>query len=236
MTGVLPGTRGRRRVYLLRHGEVNYYQADGRRVDQPDLVELTAEGRRQAAMMADLLAEIPFDQALHTGLPRTVETAELVLDGRDVPLHKAGLFREIRLGRVDDLPADRVEFEYVYALENAALPGARFAGGELFAEFHDRVVGALVELLRTPGWSRLLLVAHGGTNRAILSWVSRGGLSAMAAFEQDTCCLNVFDTDVIDGEIVRRYIRLLNLTPYNLSKHGNYLTSVERVFGQRGKR
>ena len=48
---------------------------------------------------------------------------------------------------------------------------------------------------------------------------SRGG-PGMATFEQDTCCLNVLDADVIDGQIVRRYIRLLNMTPYNLTKHG----------------
>ncbi len=236
MSRPLPGTDDRRRIYLLRHGDVEYYQADGRRVEEPDLVPLTDQGRRQAGLMAELLAVVPFDRALHTGLPRTVETATLVLDGRDVPLEKAGPFREIRLGRVDDLPAHRVHAEYVYGIENAAEPGARFARGEAFAEFHARVVDALIELLLTPGWTRLLLVAHGGTNRAILSWASHGGLRGMAAFEQDTCCLNVLDADVIDGEIVRRYIRLHNMTPYNLTKHGNYLTSVEQTFAKRGKR
>lgn len=236
MSRPLPGTTGRRRIYLLRHGDVDYYQADGRRVDQPDLVPLTEEGRRQAGLMAGLLAEVPFDRALHTGMPRTVETATLVLAGRDVPLAAAGPFREIRLGRVDDLPADRVHAEYVYGIENAAEPGARFARGEAFAEFHARIVDALVALLVTPGWTRLLLVAHGGTNRAILSWASRAGLPGMSVFEQDTCCLNVLDADVIDGEIVRRYIRLHNMTPYNLSKHGNYLTSVEQTFAKRGRR
>ena len=236
MSRPLPGTDGRRRIYLMRHGDVDYYQRDGRRVDEPDLVPLTDEGRRQAGLMAELLAEVPFDRALHTGLPRTVETATLVLAGRAVPLAKAGPFREIRLGRVDDLPEHRIHDEYVYGFENAALPGARFARGEPFAEFHARVVDALVELLATPGWTRLLLVAHGGTNRSILSWASHGGLRGMATFEQDTGCLNVLDADLIDGAIVRRYIRLLNMTPYNLTKHGNYLTNVEQTFAKRGKR
>jgi probable phosphoglycerate mutase len=71
----------RRRVYLMRHADVRYTDAQGRFVD-PDTVSLTDEGRRQADGVREALAAIPFDRAVSSGLPRTVETAALVLAGR----------------------------------------------------------------------------------------------------------------------------------------------------------
>ena len=118
----------------------------------------------------------------------------------------------------------------LYVLERAVDPDARWSGGEVIADFRGRIVAALENLLLEPGWSSLLLVAHGITNRAILSWVTRGGLEGMGAFEQDTCCLNIFDADVIDGAIKRRFIRQINVTPENLTKKGRYQTSLEQGY------
>jgi probable phosphoglycerate mutase len=225
----LPGTNGRRRVYLMRHGEVSYFRADGRAVN-PDKVSLTEAGRMQASVMADALSAIAFDRALCSGLPRAQETAELVLADRGLAIEHLPAFREIKPGNIRGLPANRAEAEFVYGLERAAEPHARFADGEPYAEFYARVSEAFEDLLLAPGWSRLLLVAHDGTNRMILGWACQGGLAAVPAFEQDPGCLNIIDADVIDGRIVRRLIKALNLTPANLAKHGNYLTSMEQVF------
>ena len=70
----LPGTRGRKRVYLMRHGEVSYRRPDGQTVFSSD-VTLTDEGIGQAHLMRELLAQVPFDLGVHTGLTRTRQTA-----------------------------------------------------------------------------------------------------------------------------------------------------------------
>ena len=226
----LPGTNGRRRLYLMRHGEVSYFDAEGRAVN-PDLVELTEAGQAQARAMGTLLSEIAFDRAGWTGLPRTRQTAEFVLAGRDGPaLETLPQFREIRAGVLRGLARDRLEAEYAYGLERAAEAEARFAGGDLYAEFAARVSGALEALLREPGWTRMLLVAHDAVNRMALAWTANAGLAGIAAFEQDPGCLNIIDADVLDGRIVRKVIKALNVTPVNYVKAGNYRTSFEQVF------
>ena len=83
----LPGTRGRKRVYLMRHGEVSYRRADGRTVFSTQ-VELTDEGVEQARQMQELLKQVSFDLVAHTGLARTRQTAELVLAGEKVKLEE----------------------------------------------------------------------------------------------------------------------------------------------------
>jgi len=232
----LPGTNGRRRLYLMRHGQVSYFDADGRAVN-PDLVELTDAGRAQAQAMATLLSEIEFDRAGWTGLPRTRQTAELVLAGRPGPtLETLPQFREIRAGVLRGLARDRLEAEYAYGLERAAGPDARFAGGDLYVEFYARVTTALEALLLEPGWSRMLLVAHDAVNRALLAWTANAGLAGLAAFEQDPGCLNILDADVVDGRVARKLIKALNVTPASYVKSGNYLTSFEQVFFSRPRR
>jgi probable phosphoglycerate mutase len=227
-TPALPGTRGRKRIYLMRHGEVSYRRADGR-AEFSTQVHLTDEGVAQARAMRELLAEVPFDLGAHTGLARTRQTAELVLEGRGVALEEIGALREIQAGSIDHLTDERLDAEFTYGLERAAEPGAAFPGGETFAAFQARIVPAFEALLRRPDWTTALMVGHGGTNAVILAWVTRGGLAGLSAFEQDAGCVNIIDADVVDGEIVRRMLRAVNLTPYNLTKHEHYLTVAERI-------
>ncbi|HEU5282731.1 MAG TPA: histidine phosphatase family protein [Burkholderiales bacterium] len=224
----LPGTRGRKRVYLMRHGEVSYRRADGRTVFSTQ-VTLTEEGVEQARHMRELLAEVPFDLGAHTGLTRTRQTAELVLEGRAVRLEEIAALCEIKAGSIEHLSDERIDAEFTYGLERAAEPGAAFPGGETFAAFQDRIVPAFEAFLRRPDWTTALLVGHGGTNAVILAWVTRGGLAGLSAFEQDAGCVNIVDADIVDGEIVRRMLRAVNLTPYNLAKHEHYLTVAERI-------
>jgi probable phosphoglycerate mutase len=224
----LPGTRGRKRVYLMRHGDVSYRRPDGR-TEFSTQVGLTQEGAEQARHMRELLGQVPFDLGAHTGLARTRQTAELVLAGRRVPLEEVPALREIEAGSIAHLTDERLDAEFTYGLERAAEPGAAFPGGESFAAFQDRIIPAFETFLRRADWTTALLVGHGGTNAVILAWVTRGGLAGLSAFEQDAGCVNIVDADIVDGEIVRRMIRAVNLTPYNLAKHEHYLTVAERI-------
>jgi len=212
----------------MRHGEVSYRRPDGR-TDFSTQAALTDEGMEQAHLMRGLLAPAPFDLGVHTGLTRTRQTAELVLARRDVRIEEIAALREMQVGSIEHLSDERIDAEFTYGLERAAEPGAAFAGGETFAAFERRIVPAFEALLCRTDWTTALVVGHGGTNAVILAWVTRGGLAGLSAFEQDSGCVNIIDADVVEGEILRRMIRAVNLTPYNLAKHEHYLTVAERI-------
>jgi probable phosphoglycerate mutase len=222
-------TANRRRVYLMRHAEVSYFSPTGEPVNPREVV-LTERGRMQAQAMARLLADVPLDRAVCSGVQRARETAELILSGRELAILDEPEFREIKAGRLRDVPTGRRDEDLVYAFEKAARDGAAFAGGEPFAAFENRVVSAFQGLVCQPGWTRMMLVAHDGVNRVLLGWTARAGLSAMSAFEQDMACLNVLDFDVVDGAVVRSLVRLANFTPYDAAKRDLHLTSMEQVF------
>src|ERR1039457_4304691 len=92
----------RRRVYLMRHGSVTYFDGEGR-PHIPELVPLNEQGRTQAAAAGKVfaLANVHFDRVIVSGLPRTVETAARVLTetGQQIEIENWPELEEIQIGR-----------------------------------------------------------------------------------------------------------------------------------------
>jgi probable phosphoglycerate mutase len=121
----------------------------------------------------------------------------------------------------------------VYAFDRATEPGMRFAFGEPLADFYERICVAAEELLLQDDWQTMLIVAHGGVNRAVFSWLTGAGLAGLPRFEQDTACLNIFDMDVSEGRLDKYFLRLLNWRPDEPWRLDDRRTNQERYFSQR---
>jgi len=155
-------TTARRRIYLMRHAQVRYFEG----LD-PEQVVLTEEGRRQAAAAADALAGVTFDRLVTSGLARTLETAGIVAPGIEPEAHYA--LREIESGEIQGLASEAVQELMATAFRGVVPLETRFLGGETVGALFDRVLPELDALLADVGWDVLLLILHGGVNRAILS-------------------------------------------------------------------
>jgi probable phosphoglycerate mutase len=192
----------RRRVYLFRHGAVDYIDEHGNVVADPDDVALNERGRQQAGAMCELFASITIDRAVCSGMRRARETANRVLGNRDLVLEEHPQLREIRAARDEQsVGLDLIE-TVAFGHWAAAESGSRFLGGD---------------------WHNLAIFAHGGTNAAILGWTSGLGLSAFGVVDQATCCVNVldFDFDANDARLLRKVVRavLFPRTPLSGSEH-----------------
>lgn len=218
----------RRRIYLMRHAEAEYVRPDGTRAPDSRVVPLTDRGRKEAAAMAELLADVPFDRAICSGLPRTRETSAIVLGSRKLDVAIVPELEEIRGG--DPIARAKLSpVDYAYAMFQASEPGACYASGEPFQAFVDRVVPAFTAITNDPTWSTLLLVAHGGVNRAILTDITSATLAAFGAFEQDSACLNLIDVDTCldSGAVLRRVLRGVNITAEDPFKKTRQLLTME---------
>jgi broad specificity phosphatase PhoE len=210
----------RRRIYLMRHGQVAYFE-DGRPLRQ-DLVQLTPEGREQAAAAARLLDGIAFDRVVTSGLPRTVETAHIVAPS--VGPESWPELREIEAGRLDEIPEDALEAAFVGAWLDVVPEDAKFLGGETIGSMLDRVLPAVDRLRADPEWDVLLAVLHAGVNRAILSYALTGGRVLFGNFEQSPACINVLD--VGDDWVVRA----VNHAPTDSAHLRNRLRTMEELW------
>jgi probable phosphoglycerate mutase len=211
----------RRRLYLMRHGAVSYFAAEGRPA-RPDELTLNEEGRTQAEAARAFLESIRFDRVLSSNLPRTVETARIVVPGAE--LEQWPDLRELRGDRLSSIPAEQLEAEFVHAFRGVVPNDKRFLGGETIGELFDRVIPALERLLADPEWDTALAVLHGGVNRAIISYALTGERMFLGHFEQAPGCVNVIDVaDDWRGAIVRA----VNVAPLDLLHGSTRLTTME---------
>jgi probable phosphoglycerate mutase len=212
----------RRRIYLMRHGEVAYFEPDGRPV-RPEAVSLTPEGEKQAEAARDALATISFDRSVTSGLPRTVETARIVAPALEPEAWPD--LRELEAGRLEELPEDEIEQAFTGVFRGIVPGEMRFLGGETIDSLFHRVLPALERLLADESWDVLLAVLHGGVNRAILSYALTGGRTFLGNFEQAPACVNILDAGQ-DHWVVRA----VGLTPYDLAHLSGRETTMEQLY------
>ena len=194
----------RRRIYLMRHAQVRYFEGL-----PPENVQLTEEGRRQAAAAAAELAAVHFDRVITSGLPRTLDTARIVAPGREPEAHAA--LREVESGEIRGLSPNEVQEMMTGAFRGVVPRESRFLGGESIGELIDRVLAGVDALLADESWDVLLAVLHGAVNRVVLSRAATGKPTFLGGFEQSPGCINVLDVSPA-GEWI---VRAVNHTPYD---------------------
>lgn len=220
-----PSPTAPRRIYLVRHGDVTYFDPDRGPV-HPDTVSLNVRGREQAQATAAILTDIPFDRVVTSPLLRTQETARLLLGRRELTCETREAFGEIRPGSLASITLDSAERLLTGAFTSDVHESAQFLGGETYGDFLARVLPAFERLVAEPDWRHLLIVAHGGVNRAILTHVLGAGLAGFAHIEQDAACLNIIDV-MPQGHYL---LRLLNFTAYSAAKRGIEWTTMQSLF------
>lgn len=222
----------RRRIFLMRHGSVTYFDAAGNPV-LPESVPLNAAGREQATAAGRVFAQagISFDRVIVSGLPRTVETASLVLaeTKQQIELQQAPELVEIRGGKLAAIPDAELREAFIGAFEGVAPEEKRFLAGESIGELMNRVHPAIDTLRADPDWDTLLLVLHGGVNRAILSYALTGQRLFLGNLAQTAGCINALDVGDAHHDWV---VRFMNYSPPSALQAESRGTTMEALFHQ----
>ena len=154
------------RIVLARHGESELSVVGRTNGDPSVAVGLTEVGREEARRLGRELAEDPIDLCVTSEFPRARETADLALEGRDVPRLVLGELNDIRFGAFEgELLTDYRKWAHTHGPEERA-PG----GGDSRAQTVVRYVAAYTQLLERPEES-ILVVAHGLPVRYVLDAV-----------------------------------------------------------------
>ncbi len=210
----------RRRLYLMRHAQVRYFQGL-----HPHEVQLTEVGHAQAEAAAAVLREVRFDRGITSGLARTLETARIVAPDQEPERDEA--LREIESGDIRKLDPGVLQQMMTAAFRGTVPLHTKFLGGETVGALLDRVLPELDALLADQSWDVSLLVLHGGVNRAILSRAVTGERTFLGGFEQSPGCINILDVDAAGAFVVRA----VNHTPYDPAHVGApRLTTMEQLW------
>ena len=218
----------RRRLWLMRHGAVDYFAGSGADFSSP---ELSPCGIEQAEAAAQFFASLKIDHLVTSGMPRTRQTASLALPGH--PAIEDSRWREIEPGNIArperDTFTDPLTLKAVLKTLGPGLTEAStFLGGETFGSAQSRVIEGLTELLFNPAWTQCLVVAHSVTIRLALLHLLQAPLDSLCRLEQDTGCLNLVEIDPAGMPLVR----LVNFTPPSPTKDQYLHSSLEELILQ----
>lgn len=213
------------RLYLVRHG-ATVLSAEDRFAGSTD-VDLSDEGRGQAAALGRRLADDGIVAAYCSPMRRTVETANLITRACGLtPQPRDGL-REISHGRWEELT--RAEVEQRYAAEYASweLDPFTFApeGGESGLSVLSRALPVIREIVVTHKDQNVLVVSHKATLRLILS--SLLGFDARGyrdRLDQHPACLNIVDFK----DPVRARLMLFNDVSHYHDMPNRHLSSLSK--------
>jgi probable phosphoglycerate mutase len=90
------------RLFILTRHAHSTLNVESRVNGDPSIhVPLTEDGRREAAQLGLQLANVPIAICIHTRFDRTLETARIALEGRDVPLVAEPLLDDIDVGELE---------------------------------------------------------------------------------------------------------------------------------------
>lgn len=192
------------RVHLIRHGEVERSHCYNGQFD----VRLTALGEEQYHQLKPRLNPDSISALYTSDLTRTVRGGEILGPYLGLEPVKVTALRELNCGEWQGLSVTEIQQTRPdeWAGRLADLEHFRAPGGESLGDLAARVLPALKEIVSRHRGEEVLVVAHGGVNRAILMDAIGAPLASFFSIDQHYCCLNVIDY-YADGNTV---VQLVN--------------------------
>jgi broad specificity phosphatase PhoE len=183
------------RLYIVRHGETaanTEMRYLGMR-DDP----LTENGRRQAIMAANALAQLPFSAIITSPLRRAADTAAEIQKATGAMLRMDRRLLEISFGTWEGLSRNEVlqlggkDVEMLSRWENDA--SCAPPGGESLQEVQRRIILLIKDLeAEFPGTS-VMLVSHVSPIKALLASALQMPLQDSRRLFLDPCTISVID-------------------------------------------
>ena len=97
-------------LFIVRHGQTVWNKED--RIQGHTDIALSERGVQQARLLRERLAAARLDAAYTSDLRRASETAEIILEGRDVPIYPTPRLREYRKGAHEGLTFEEIRSRF----------------------------------------------------------------------------------------------------------------------------
>ena len=189
-------------IYLTRHGQTEWNVQ--KRMQGWGNGELTESGIADAKKLAVRLKDTHIDKMYASTSKRAFETAEIVRNGRDIPVIKDDLFREMCFGDWDGQYVDDIKSSYAEELRCFWETPHLFKreGNESFAELQERTKKALQMLVeQNKDGDTILLVTHSLFLRTATAIIKQ--LPVSDIFTQDPPGNTSLTKIVYDGDTFR---------------------------------
>lgn len=184
-------------VYLIRHGET-LWNTEKRLQGRTD-IELNENGRALAYATRDRLAELKVDRMYSSPLRRAYETADIIRGTRNIDIVTDDRLKEICFGSNEGCKSEVIlkdennPFRFFFTH-----PELYYApkGGESIEEIMERGKQFMQQVVEPEAdkLERIMIVAHGAINKAIMCYVKNHGKDKLWKGNlQKNCGVIIFD-------------------------------------------
>jgi len=182
-----------RNIYLIRHGKIDFDKK--RYIGMTDL-PLSDAGIEQANWLKEYFDDIHIEKAYSSPLSRCLLTSEIILEDRDIERIVVNELREINMGDWENKSFEYIKerFREQYEKRGDNIDSFVPPGGESFAQLQKRVIPAFERLIGATS-GNILVVAHAGVNRVILSTLLDFPLKEIQKIDQPYACINRLSRD-----------------------------------------
>ncbi|HEX2648197.1 MAG TPA: histidine phosphatase family protein [Candidatus Dormibacteraeota bacterium] len=181
------------RVFLVRHGETTWNREH--RIQGQSDPSLSADGRRQAELLAGRLAGRRFSAFYSSDLKRAFETAQRLAGVIGSAPRPDEALREIFLGEWEGLTTEEIAERYPEAWERwkKEPDWDLVPGGEGAARFEARVASAMDRIVGHDHRGDVLVVTHGGVIQIALHRVFGRQGRGLFAFRIQNASISVLE-------------------------------------------
>lgn len=181
------------RLILVRHGITDWNVQ--KRYQGHSNTELNETGREQARELAQKLHDKKLDIIYTSDLNRAYQTALILADGRNIPIHTTAQLRECGFGiwegkTFEEMLAccpeevDRIKLDPLHAVRT---------GGESREQLFTRVAKAIQEIANQHPNQTVLIVGHEGSVAAAMGYITGEGIVARSKYRLDNASYHIVE-------------------------------------------
>ena len=148
------------KFYYVRHGQTDWNYAEKIQGGLSE-IPLNKNGINQAFKTREKLEKISFDLAIISPMIRAKQTAEIIINKRNISVIIDERLRERKLGDIEGMFITEKEENEMW---NYNL-NKQYIGGESVIEFDKRVIEFIEDMKEKYSDKTILIVAHGGVGK-----------------------------------------------------------------------
>jgi len=179
------------RVYLIRHGET----ANAGQVcfNGHFDVDVSSTGKEQFRSISESLKDLSIHSVYSSDLKRTRICAEIVSEPHGLKPITFPELRELSFGEWEGLSVQEVNQKYPGQLDSQFKNIETFSvkGGETFLQLQQRVIPKFEEIVAGHSDETIVILAHGGVNRIILSHLLGIPMANVFRLQQEYGAINI---------------------------------------------
>ena len=190
------------KIYFVRHGETIWNKE--KKIQGRSDIPLNEYGRELGQITADALKDIPFDIVYSSPLIRAKETAEILVQNRNLEIYEDYRLLEMSFGEGEGESLPEIHTHPEMKLYNFIHNPGEYTpptGGETFEELYERCKSFIEEIIipAEKKYNTMLIVGHGALIRGMIHYINNRPSKDFWIITHKNCSVTI--TDCTEGKL-----------------------------------